>query len=396
MIWASILAVATVVVAILRIVVAIRSKDAPGNETVAVAFAPPRALTPGLAAQLRRDVKDNATIPAEILDLALKGVWQVGVRDDADAGRPGQPAHPAGRGTKTWFVQRATLEEPELEPVPQQVYRAIFPPGSTALTADLVAGRETRLGFTNALHEAWHTVTRRGWVEHLASAGLGIARAGAWLVPMLAFVAFLGGPDAGALPLLAFAFLGGLATNLIKVSPWRLTTEGRRLNDELDGLKHYMTLAEADRLKVLQAPDTATRLPAVQGSGEIARLHERLLPYAVLFGILPQWSEVVAHDLEDADLAPAWFFLPGLDPFTFMAWAAFADAGGLAALGDMGSFDADVGADTGMEGIGDGGDMGGDFGDGGGADGGGGDGGGGFFGGDGGGDGGGLFDGFDF
>lgn len=386
MIWATTLAIATVVVAVLRIVIAFRSKDAPGNETVAVAFAPPRALSPGLSAQLRRDVKGSAVVPAEILDLALKGVWQVGVRDDAYAA----PADPyartpqrSARGAKTWFVQRNSLDEPALEPVPLQIYRGLFPPGSMELSADLVADREARLGFSTALHEAWYEVNRRGWVERTASAGHALVRAGGWLIPMLALVAFLGLSNAAAAPVLAFAFLGGLATNLIKVRPWRLTGEGRRLNDELDGLKHYMTLAEADRLKALQAPDTATRLPAVQGRGEIAKLHERLLPYAVLFGILPQWSEVVAHDLEEADLAPVWFVLPAYDAFTLMTWAAFADAGGLGALGDMGNFDADVGADTGMDAL-----DGGGLGEGGMAD--GGDGGGGLFGGDGG-DGGGFF-----
>ena len=42
----------------------------------------------------------------------------------------------------------------------------------------------------------------------------------------------------------------------------RLTPEGRRLTDELDGLKLYMTMAEAERLRALQAPDTAQRLPS--------------------------------------------------------------------------------------------------------------------------------------
>ncbi|HHU39135.1 MAG TPA: DUF2207 domain-containing protein [Propionibacterium sp.] len=382
MIWASLLAILTVVALVARVVLVRREQDAVGNQTVAVAFAPPRAVTPGLSVALRREVKGSALIPAEILDLAVRGVWQVGVEGE-------------GRD-KVWFVQRADSTEPELPEVPLAIYRAVFPPYSTNLRTLLSADRER----TRALHEAigiaHHTVTQRGWVRHgvpqkllwVGWAGLGLAALG--------FIGLTGGAPSGALPLLGFTVVGGLATQFIKPKPWRLTPEGRRINDELDGLKLYMTMAETDRLKVLQAPDTAERVPAlgsgVKGDpaaakGEIAKLHERLLPYAVIFGILPQWSEVVKHDFAEAEYAPTWL---ALDVATdIILWSTFLNMGGFDALGDLGDFGTDVGDATGMDELG-GGDMGGDLG----GDAGGGDGGG-FF--DGGGDGGGFdFGGFDF
>ncbi len=377
MIWPALLAVLAVVTVVARIVLVRREQDALGNETVAVAFAPPRAVTPGLAAALRRDVKHASIVPAEILDLAVRGIWQVGV---------------VGEGRdKTWFVQRDSLTEPELPEVPLAVYRAVFPPGSALTRVELVADRGRTIAFQAATAEAYAGVERRGWVEHGASTRL---LAAGWVglgVAAVSFMTLINGAAPAALPLLALAIVGGLAAQFIKPKPWRLTQEGRRINDELDGLKLYMTMAEADRLKVLQAPDTAERVPALAGAdgenrGEIAKLHERLLPYAVIFGILPQWSEVVKHDFAEAEYAPGWLALDVASDI--ILWSMFLDMGGFDMLGELGDFGGDVGDVSGLGEL-DGGDMAGDLG----GDIGGGDGGG-FF--DGGGDGGGFDFDFDF
>lgn len=367
MIWATLLAIATVVALVARIVLVRREGDAVGNQTVAVAFAPPRAVTPGLSVALRRDVAGSTITPAEILDLAVRGVWQVGV---------------VGEGRdKVWFVQRDDLREPELPEVPLAVYRAVFPPGSSLTRVELGPDRDRTLALQQVIPLAHDVVHRRGWVttgmperlQRLGWVGLGLALVG--------FVMLLSGPAAGALPLLLFSVAGGMATLFIKPKPWRLTPEGRRINDELDGLKLYMTMAEADRLKVLQAPDTAERVPALAGAsgeskGEIAKLHERLLPYAVIFGILPQWSQVVAHAYEEADIAPGWL---ALDVMTDLMWLDFLTGGGLDMFGALDGFDGlgelgggDLAGDLGGAGDGDGGGMFGDFfgggGDGGGFD----------------------------
>ena len=62
------------------------------------------------------------------------------------------------------------------------------------------------------------------------------------------------------------------------------TLKGIEVSKYLDGLKEYMTLAEKDRLKFLQS------VKGVDTSHEgIVRLYEKLLPYAVIFGIEDSW-----------------------------------------------------------------------------------------------------------
>ncbi|MFJ4038802.1 DUF2207 family protein [Microbacterium sp. NPDC090007] len=61
--------------------------------------------------------------------------------------------------------------------------------------------------------------------------------------------------------------------------------ESRR--EHLDGIRQYLRLAEVDRLRVLQSPTGA----AVSAGDDVTRfvLNERLLPYAVIFGLEREW-----------------------------------------------------------------------------------------------------------
>jgi len=57
--------------------------------------------------------------------------------------------------------------------------------------------------------------------------------------------------------------------------------------DHLWGVHDYIELAEKDRFAMLQSPSGA--LTTTRDDIEILRLHERLLPYAVLFGLEKEW-----------------------------------------------------------------------------------------------------------
>jgi hypothetical protein len=75
-----------------------------------------------------------------------------------------------------------------------------------------------------------------------------------------------------------------------------LTAAGVELRDHLLGLREYISLAEADRMRVLQAPGTALT------KGEIYLLTEKLLGWAVLFGFGKEWArvlEIQARELGD-------------------------------------------------------------------------------------------------
>lgn len=76
---------------------------------------------------------------------------------------------------------------------------------------------------------------------------------------------------------------------------------GITLSNYLDGLKLYIKMAEADRLKFLQSTTGAD----VSNEG-IVKLYEKLLPYACLFGLEESWLKELNKYYEVANLSPSW------------------------------------------------------------------------------------------
>ncbi len=73
------------------------------------------------------------------------------------------------------------------------------------------------------------------------------------------------------------------------------TQIGVDTRDYLLGLKLYMKMAEADRIKMLQSPHgELTEKVDVNDTTHLVKLYERLLPYAMLFGIEKDWAKEFA------------------------------------------------------------------------------------------------------
>ena len=83
----------------------------------------------------------------------------------------------------------------------------------------------------------------------------------------------------------------------------RLTSAGMSLKAHLTGLKHYIKMAEAERLAFNQSVGGAMR-----DAQDRVVLYERLLPYAVMFGLEKSWGEVLNAVYQEADCVPAWYF----------------------------------------------------------------------------------------
>src|SRR5690606_31228999 len=91
----------------------------------------------------------------------------------------------------------------------------------------------------------------------------------------------------------------------------RLTDEGLALRRYLEGLKMYIEVAETERLKMLQSPEGAEKV-AVLGidSGDTKQrvvLYERVLPYAMFFGLEKEWSEQLGVYYEQLCEQTSWY-----------------------------------------------------------------------------------------
>ncbi len=85
-----------------------------------------------------------------------------------------------------------------------------------------------------------------------------------------------------------------------------LTDAGAEMRDYLIGMREYLQLAEANRFRMLQSPDGAERIN-VGDQAEVVKLYEKLLPFAVLWGVEKEWAKELAAYYDTTSNSPAWF-----------------------------------------------------------------------------------------
>ena len=98
---------------------------------------------------------------------------------------------------------------------------------------------------------------------------------------------------------------------LLLVKRRRPTYAGAMLLDHLKGLREYIRLAEADRIRMLQSASGAE-----VDERFIVQVYERLLPYAVLFGFETEWQGELAKYYRES--TPDWVQGSGGGDTSFM------------------------------------------------------------------------------
>ena len=123
------------------------------------------------------------------------------------------------------------------------------------------------------------------------------------------------GSDLYFLPVVSLIVL--LIINIIALGISPLSLKGSEMKEYLLGLKMYMKMAEADRLKYLQSVEGAERIISNEGGAKV-KLYEKLMPYASIFGIEKSWNRVL--EVEYGDYTPDWYV--GQGAFNAMAFSS--------------------------------------------------------------------------
>jgi hypothetical protein len=104
--------------------------------------------------------------------------------------------------------------------------------------------------------------------------------------------------------IIGFAICALICFIMLKAMPAR-TALGVEQRDYLLGLKQFISVAEAERIRIMQSPQgNLTEKIDTGDHAKLVKLYERLLPYAMLFGIEKQWAEQFAG-LYDRE--PDWY-----------------------------------------------------------------------------------------
>lgn len=108
------------------------------------------------------------------------------------------------------------------------------------------------------------------------------------------------------IPMLAAAIVVGILGYTLRP----LTDKGLALRRYVLGLDRYIKASETERLAFLQGPDTAQKVGYdidPNNPGQIVKLYERVLPYAILFGREQQWSKRLGEFYEQSSTRPDWY-----------------------------------------------------------------------------------------
>jgi uncharacterized membrane protein YgcG len=95
-----------------------------------------------------------------------------------------------------------------------------------------------------------------------------------------------------------------------------LTEAGAEQRDYLRGMQVYLELAEQERFRMLQSPDGADRVD-VGDTKQVIKLYEKLLPFAVIWGVEDEWSKELEIKVAAENTEVDWF--TGRNGFTGLA-----------------------------------------------------------------------------
>ncbi|MDQ0744528.1 putative membrane protein YgcG [Clavibacter sp. B3I6] len=286
-----------------------RLRDAPGRGTIVAEYDPPE----GVGLLVASVVSGNAAraTTALLLDLAVRGAVRILERD-------------AGR--KPSFALELVDPSRVTDPDERRFVAAVFGDGAGAgATTDL---KRADAKITTRIQKLMASVRKRTVTDGLrkpipvrpivlllVAASLGMAAALAFAV--LALVGAYGG-----LVVVAFLVAGvvGLTVTIVAVARHPLTERGVALRDHLAGLREFIRLAEADRIRMLQSPEGAERRDLPRDDRDVLRLTEELLPYAAMFGQERAWGDELGRRYEHERSRPGWY--AGQAPFAPAAFAS--------------------------------------------------------------------------
>lgn len=273
-----------------------------GEGAIIAQYDVPAELPPLLAGPIAGAAKP--TPPAELVHLALRGVTRI----EELPGKNGK------RARKPQLAFRLLDPARVGDPLDAAAVTAVFPartvgdlfpvPEEDSAFSDRMTGLATA-GSDAALERGYVERARSPLGRVLGWVSLGLtAVCGVFIVLGIATRS----SDTPAITILLAAIT--LVLGIVSLVPHRvLTPRGAEARRYLLGVKEFIRVAEADRLAMLQSVATAERRDA--GEHSVIELYERLLPYAMLFGLEKEWGKTLAtRYAQEPHYLPLWY--PGM------------------------------------------------------------------------------------
>ena len=289
---------------------AFKKKRRTSSGIIVAQYDVPDSLPPLLATGIVPGAKDP--IPAEIIHLAVRGLLRI--EEGTDVEQPRLRRLPGGRIPD------------ELD---AQALDALFVGADAAGVAEVPSSSEDFAARMKTLSQSGiEAAVSRGLTTKARSRGAMILQWCAIGVVLAGFALGLWGIIGGrvtAIPAfvaIAFGVFLVLLSSFYGFSKHTvLTAEGARLYEYLMGVREFIRVAEADRLRMLQSYTGAERRQ--DGSANVIVVYERLLPYAMLFGMENEWGAILEQVYAYEQRGASWIGDPSA-PFVRGQLVAFA------------------------------------------------------------------------
>jgi uncharacterized membrane protein YgcG len=126
------------------------------------------------------------------------------------------------------------------------------------------------------------------------------------IVNLIISLATGGNPAAAGVAIVLIAFGVAITGAISMTGRVALTPSGMAWRDYLEGMRVYLTLAEQERFRMLQSPDGAERID-IGDTKQIIKLYEKLLPFAVIWGVEKEWAKELEVRVAAEGVTPEWF-----------------------------------------------------------------------------------------
>lgn len=259
------------------------------------------------------DLVDRPTtaVAAQLVSLAVRGKLRI-LDFPVSAGRGG------------YTLQLLTYKGVDAQE--RQLLEALFPGLAVGGVRELgVVDRALAAVLRTCPSASRASVTSRGWRSSVVALGgkriaIGMAVV---LVPLLVIfgaVVLSGGSGqlGKVLPFVGIAAICIYLANRFAAATADLTDAGAEQRDHLKGMKVYLRLTEADRLRLLSSGSAVDTV-------KLVKRYEKLLPFAVLWGVERDWAQELVALYKQGAPTPDWLMSRG----EFSAKGFAAAVGGL-------------------------------------------------------------------
>jgi uncharacterized membrane protein YgcG len=285
--------------------------DAPGRPTIIAEYLEPKGVSP-LMAGIATGRKKRA-VAAQLISLAIRHAIRI-IEAPASGFFATKPVY------KIELLTADSLEGEELE-LAQIFFGYALVPGTQyqMKRTDAALGQKV----FRLIQRLDSATVSRGYRKKipLGSRFLPILIAlGSAIGAIVIVFVMLDDERGGIFPFLVFIPSAIAALIVFRIAARRpYTAQGAELRDYLRGLLLYIRVAETERIRILQSPQGAERVPVdTTDRGVMLKLYERVLPFAVLFDEEKRWSKELGDYYDQQP--PDWY--SGSTAFSTVGFAA--------------------------------------------------------------------------